>query len=161
MKHCWASSAFEKTSSWTTRKFKWVQHLKWNTAERVQHSTRVLVGLAFDTRSSWTTRGLKSYKTADGSKRFPSFDSRAVFLAAFPAARTLGTGGPCEILRHNRWPHPVSFRPTFILTFCCYFLAKFERLVLGCIETNLCNWIRVGKLLTRSTRFANICTAPN
>ena len=42
-----------------------------------------------------------------------------------------------------------------------YITSNFERLVLGCIETNLCKQILVGKLLTRSTRFTNFCTAPH
>ena len=49
---------------------------------------------------------------------------------------------------------------TFFLTFGD-FLANFERLVLGCIETNLCKLIVVGKLLTRSTRFTNFRSAPH
>ena len=36
---------------------------------------------------------------------------------------------------------------------------NFERLVLGCVEANFCNWILVRKLLTRSTRFTYFCTA--
>ena len=36
--------------------------------------------------------------------------------------------------------------------------SNFKRLVLGCIDADFCNQILVGKLLTRSTRFACFCT---
>ena len=47
-------------------------------------------------------------------------------------------GHPSDLLRVAERPErrPMMFR-TFVLTFG-EFLANFERLVLGCIETNLC-----------------------
>ena len=41
-----------------------------------------------------------------------------------------------------------------------FLLAYFERLVLGCVEADVCKWILVRKLLTRSARFTYLCTAP-
>ena len=49
---------------------------------------------------------------------------------------------------------------TFFLTFGG-FLANFERLVLFCIEANLCNQIFIGKHFLRSTRFSYFCTIPS
>ena len=64
---------------------------------------------------------------------------------------------PVEMLMSWVWGYDAS---NFFLT-SCGILANFERLVLGGIATNLCKQILVGKLLTRSTRFTNFCTAPH
>merc|ERR1712159_970983 len=55
-------------------------------------------------------------------------------------------------------------RPMMVLTFFLTFggfLANFERLVLFCIEANLCNQIFIGKHFSRSTRFSYFCTIPS
>ena len=49
---------------------------------------------------------------------------------------------------------------TFFLTFGG-FLANFERLVLFCIEANLCNQILILQHFSRSTRFSYFCTIPS
>ena len=52
----------------------------------------------------------------------------------------------------------------FILTFFLTFgeiLANFERLVLFCIEANLCNQILILQHFSRSTRFSYFCTIPS
>ena len=40
------------------------------------------------------------------------------------------------------------------------FHTNFERLVLGCIDANFCNQIRILQHFSRSSRFTNLCTAP-
>ena len=73
--------------------------------------------------------------------------SRSPCTRATGCSSLLGSSYKRTVQRLPKVYHPPMFFLTFILTFG-YFLANFERLVLGCIEADVCKEILNGRLNT-------------